>query len=192
MERMQMAKSVLAGVMVAAVTICAIAATLSDPHSLSQKSGRASVAGRALSAVTHFQSLVDESTVLSAQNGTEDSPAPRVSGPKPKINSNEEMDMEGQRWMMEHPQEAQTAAIIWNIGLLLLLGSLISVLYSEVNRRYYTFGRHCHTLSRNVSTLPLNSGFPFSVFLRSSPLFAFPDGVFFLADAFNEKSLARR
>jgi hypothetical protein len=54
---------------------------------------------------------VDESTVLSAQNGTEDSPAPRVSGPKPKINSNEEMDMEGQRWMMEHPQEAQTAAM---------------------------------------------------------------------------------
>lgn len=58
---------------------------------------------------------------------------PRAQGPKPKINSNEEMDIEGQRWLMEHPQEAQTAAIIWNIGLLLLLMSLISVLYSEVS-----------------------------------------------------------
>ena len=126
-----MAKSVLAGVMVAAVTICAIAATLSDPHSLSQKPGRASVAGRALSgkvfpatllrspridgnmatAVTHFQSLMDESTVLSAENGTEDAIAPRVPGQKPKINSNEEMDMEGQRWLMEHPQQAQVAAM---------------------------------------------------------------------------------
>ncbi len=67
--------------------------------------------GDLATAVTHFQSLVDESTVLSAQNGTEDAPAPRAPGPKPKINSNEEMDMEGQRWLMEHPQQAQTAAM---------------------------------------------------------------------------------
>ena len=47
-ERMKVAKSVLAGVMVAALTLCAIASTVSDPNSLSLKKGRTSVTGRAL------------------------------------------------------------------------------------------------------------------------------------------------
>ena len=47
-ERMKVAKSVLAGVMVAAVTLCAIASTVSDPASLGMKQAKNSISGRAL------------------------------------------------------------------------------------------------------------------------------------------------
>ncbi len=54
-ERMDIAKSVLAGVMVAALTICAIAATANDPSALDQSQGRFSLAGRAFRGKTESE-----------------------------------------------------------------------------------------------------------------------------------------
>lgn len=43
------------------------------------------------------------------------------------------MDYIGQVWMRDHPEEAQTANIIWHIGLVMMLLALVVVIYSEAS-----------------------------------------------------------
>jgi hypothetical protein len=50
--------------------------------------------------------LVDESSVLSAQNGTDAGPPKKI-----KIYGNDQMDYAGSMWVAEHPQEAQVMAM---------------------------------------------------------------------------------